>query len=69
VALPQGVSQTVYAQPGYEESITSLSRVSLATDNVFGHDQAVKQMATVTGDVSSGYQASLVVPVDTRTTP
>lgn len=69
VALPEKVSKTVYAQAGYERSVTNLSRVSLANDNVFGDDDAAKQMGTVSGDVASGYQVSLVVPVDTRTTP
>jgi protocatechuate 3,4-dioxygenase beta subunit len=69
VALPEAVSKTVYAQSGYEASVSNLSRISLATDGVFGDDQAAKQMGTVTGNVANGYQVSLVVPVDTRTTP
>jgi len=37
--------------------------VSLDTDNVFGDDGAVHEMAAVTGDASSGYTLTLRVPV------
>jgi protocatechuate 3,4-dioxygenase beta subunit len=69
VALPKDICTTVYGQSGYEASVSNLSQVSLATDNVFGDDGGVSQIGTVTGDVSNGYAVSLVVGVDTRTTP
>ncbi|MFY1637412.1 intradiol ring-cleavage dioxygenase [Solwaraspora sp. WMMB335] len=69
VALPKDVCDTVYAQPGYEQSVNNLSQLSLDTDNVFGDDRAALQMATVTGDVTSGYAVSLTAGVDTDTTP
>ena len=69
VALPQDVCEAVYATAGYEASLGNLSRVSLSGDNVFGDDGGAGQLATVTGDVSSGYRVSLTVGVDTRTTP
>ncbi len=69
VALPQNVSETAYAQPGYEDSVTNLARVTLDGDNVFGDDGGASQLATVTGDVSAGYTVTLPVRVDTRTTP
>jgi protocatechuate 3,4-dioxygenase beta subunit len=69
VALPQDVSETVYAQSGYEQSVSNLSRVSLADDNVFGDDDGASQLGTVTGDVASGYTVALTVRVDTRTEP
>jgi len=69
VALPQDACQAVYAQDGYEASVSNLSRVSLATDNVFGDDGGVRQLPTVTGDVRNGYTISLAVGVDTTTTP
>ncbi|MGW4591574.1 intradiol ring-cleavage dioxygenase [Amycolatopsis thermoflava] len=69
VALPQDVCQTVYQQPGYEDSVTNLRKVSLSSDNVFGDDGGASQLATVTGDVTNGYTVSLAVRVDTRTTP
>ena len=69
VALPQDICDQVYAQTGYEASVQNLAQVSLATDNVFGDDGGVSQLATVTGDVTNGYTVALPVGVDTRTTP
>ncbi|KNC20473.1 3,4-dioxygenase subunit beta [Arthrobacter sp. RIT-PI-e] len=69
VALPQDVSETVYALAGYEGSTANLSQVSLDSDNVFSDDGGALQLATVTGDPNSGYQVSLTVGVDTTTTP
>ncbi|AUZ89429.1 3,4-dioxygenase subunit beta [Arthrobacter agilis] len=69
VALPQDVSETVYALTGYEGSTANLSQVSLDSDNVFSDDSGALQLATVTGDSTSGYQVSLTVGVDTTTTP
>jgi protocatechuate 3,4-dioxygenase beta subunit len=69
VALPEDVSERVYAQPGYESSVRTLSRVTLQSDNVFGDDGGASQLGTVTGDVTSGYTVSLTVGVDTTTTP
>ncbi len=69
VALPHGVCATVYATDGYSASVTNLSRLSLSTDNVFGDDAGVHQLATVTGDPNSGYRVRLTVAVDTATPP
>jgi protocatechuate 3,4-dioxygenase beta subunit len=69
VALPQDVCEQVYAQDGYEASVSNLARVSLDSDNVFGDDGGAGQLATVTGDATSGYAVSLAVGVDTTTTP
>ncbi|UFU06825.1 intradiol ring-cleavage dioxygenase [Ruania halotolerans] len=69
VALPQDVCDAVYAQSGYEASVDNLARVSLATDNVFSDDGGASQLATVTGDLSSGYVVSLTVGVDPTTEP
>ena len=41
----------------------------MQTDNVFGEDGAVHQLATVSGDVEDGFAVSLAVGVDTATTP
>jgi len=62
IALPKTSSDLVYATPGYETSVTNLSRVSLATDNVFSDGSAL-ELATVTGTVSSGLTATLTVAV------
>lgn len=69
VALPEDICNTVYAEQGYEASVTTFSQISLETDNVFGDDGGVNQLATVTGDVTSGFTVSLLVGVDTTTSP
>ena len=69
IALPKDVCTTVYAQEGYSSSLTNLAQVSLAGDNVFGDDDGASQLATVTGNLSKGYQVSLTAGVDTSTTP
>ncbi|WP_439377909.1 intradiol ring-cleavage dioxygenase [Amycolatopsis lexingtonensis] len=69
VALPQNACEAVYAQPGYEASVSNLRKVSLSSDNVFGDDSGALQLGTVTGDVTSGYTVTLKVGVDTTTTP
>jgi protocatechuate 3,4-dioxygenase beta subunit len=69
VALPEDTCTKVYAQSGYEQSVGNLSQVSLDGDNVFGDDGGKRQLATVTGDVTSGLKVSLTVGVDTTTTP
>ena len=69
MALPKDVLDVVYATDGYAQSVTNLSQVTLATDNVFGNDSAAHQVATVTGSVDAGYVAALTAPIDTSTTP
>lgn len=69
IALPKDVCDTVYATTGYEASVQTLSRVSLASDGIFGEDGGALQLPAVTGDVKSGYRISLPVGVDTRTVP
>lgn len=55
MALPEATAKAVYATTGYEQSVSNLNRVSLASDNVFsdGYDL---QIPKVKGDPSSGYQ-------------
>jgi protocatechuate 3,4-dioxygenase beta subunit len=67
LALPQDVCDVVYAEAGYEQSVTNLAQLSLATDGVFSDDGAATQLATVSGDVASGYTVSLSIGVDTTT--
>ena len=66
LAIPEDVATQVYALTGYTGSASNLSKITLATDNVFsdGWDQ---QVATVTGDANSGYTVSIDVPIDTTT--
>jgi protocatechuate 3,4-dioxygenase beta subunit len=63
IALPAAVCKKVYASSGYAGSLANLARTSLATDNVFGDDHAIHQLATVTGSVRKGYVANLTVGV------
>ena len=67
VALTEDVCTVVYAEDGYEASVSNLANVSLATDGVFGDDSAATQLATIIGDVASGYTIALPVGVDTTT--
>jgi protocatechuate 3,4-dioxygenase beta subunit len=69
VAFPQDMVEEVYALDSYPGSSSNLARIgSLDNDNVFGDGYAL-EMATFTGDVSSGYIGSLAVAIDTNTTP
>jgi protocatechuate 3,4-dioxygenase beta subunit len=63
LALPKEVCDTVYATPGYEQSVRDLAQLTLETDNIFS-DGYSQQLATVTGDVATGYTISLTVGVD-----
>ncbi|MFT4230300.1 MAG: intradiol ring-cleavage dioxygenase [Microbacterium sp.] len=69
VALPQDACDLVYQDSRYSGSAENLSNITLASDNVFGDDSGALQLATATGDVTSGYVLSLTVGVDTTTTP
>lgn len=69
LAFPEDVVTPVYAESTYTGSSENLAGVSLESDNVFGEDSAALQLATVTGDVDSGFVASLTVRVDTTTEP
>ncbi len=62
IALPKAACDEVYALAGYESSVTNLSRVTLASDNVFSDGSAL-ELATVTGNVSGGFTAALTVAV------
>jgi protocatechuate 3,4-dioxygenase beta subunit len=65
IAFPEEVADDVYANAdGYEQSVTNMGRITLATDMVFGDDLAAREMAAVTGDVSCGYTATLAITVD-----
>jgi protocatechuate 3,4-dioxygenase beta subunit len=65
IALPETISRTVYASAaGYSQSVANMSRITLASDMVFGDDLAAREMATVTGSVPAGYVASLAITVD-----
>ncbi|MGZ5280594.1 MAG: protocatechuate dioxygenase, partial [Pseudobdellovibrionaceae bacterium] len=62
IAFPQSITQAVYASSLYSGRGQNASVASFADDNVF--DDGVQfQLATVSGDVSSGYQAQLNVGI------
>jgi protocatechuate 3,4-dioxygenase beta subunit len=62
LALPEAPSRLVYAQSAlYPNSTANLNQITLASDGVFGDDQAAHQLATVSGDNASGYTAFLEV--------
>ncbi|MET0578826.1 MAG: 3,4-dioxygenase subunit beta [Ilumatobacteraceae bacterium] len=63
LALPAETCDLVYATSGYEASVRNLGQVSLARDNVFGDDGAAHQLATMSGDVDTGFVAALAVAV------
>ena len=69
IALPEDTCTTVYTDSRYDGSTENLAQTSLDGDNVFGDDAGALQLATVTGDATSGYTATLVVRIDTTTTP
>ncbi len=60
LALPEDVCTTVFeTADGYSQSLNNLAQVSLDTDNVFSDDDAILQLATVTGSVADGYAIEL----------
>ena len=62
LALPKATCDLVYATSGYQQSITNLSQVSLASDMVFSDGSAL-ELATMSGSVASGLTATLTVAV------
>ena len=63
LALPDETNALVYATGGYEQSVRNASQVSLQSDNVFGDDGGIHQIATMAGSVAAGYTASLTIGV------
>ena len=63
LAVPKAVCETAYETDGYSSSARNLSGVSLESDNVFGDDDGVHELAAVTGSASEGYTFTLTVPV------
>lgn len=63
IALTDAACKDVYASAGYEASARNFPRTKLKSDNVFGEDGGIYQLATMTGSVSGGYTAGLNVTV------
>ncbi|MEW6760645.1 MAG: intradiol ring-cleavage dioxygenase [Pseudomonadota bacterium] len=60
--FPLTTMNEAYAGSGYAASVSNLARISFATDNVFSDGTAL-QMASVTGNATQGYVATLTVGV------
>lgn len=63
IALTEAACNAVYATAGYEASVANMNRTTLKSDNVFGDDGGIYQLATMTGSPSEGYTAGLNVTV------
>jgi protocatechuate 3,4-dioxygenase beta subunit len=63
IALTDAACREVYASAGYEASARNFPRTTLKSDNVFGDDGGIYQLATMAGSVSAGYTAALNVTV------
>lgn len=62
LALPETASREVYATSAYSASVSNLNAISLTSDNIFSDGSAL-QLATCTGSVSAGYEATLTVGI------
>ena len=63
IALPATACKKAYASSRYPGSAGNLARASLSSDDVFGDDRAIHQLATVTGSVAEGFVANLTIGV------
>lgn len=63
IALPEDISNEVYATAGYEQSVGNMAQVSLESDNVFADDQAAQQLGTISGTVDGGLTVGLTIAV------
>ena len=63
IALTQAACDDVYATAGYEASVRNMTRTTLKSDNVFGDDGGIYQLATMTGSAAAGYTAGLNVTI------
>lgn len=63
IALTDAACNEVYATAGYETSARNFPNTTLQSDNVFGDDGGIYQLAAMSGSVSAGYTAALNVTV------
>lgn len=63
IALTQAACDDVYATAGYEASVRNMTRTTLQSDNVFGDDGGIYQLAAMTGSAAAGYTAGLNVTI------
>lgn len=68
VALPEAECAAVYAHDRrYSNGTRNLGRITLARDNVFSDNseaELAQQTLALSGDVESGYQGALTIPVN-----
>jgi protocatechuate 3,4-dioxygenase beta subunit len=69
IALPETTCKAVYASKGYEASRRNLASSSLATDNEFGDDGGVHELAAMSGTIARDLTAALTITVDPTSTP
>ncbi len=69
IAFPDSICNTVYATNGYPASASNMRGLSLATDGVFRDDGGIHELATMTGSLTTGLVATLVVNVNPDATP
>ena len=63
IALTQAAREDVYATAGYESSARNFPRTTLQSDNVFGDDGGIYQLAAMSGSAVAGYTAGLNVTI------
>ncbi len=64
LALPAAACNQVYdVAAGYGASVANFANISLTSDNVFSDDSAALQMASVSGNATDGFAATLQVGV------
>jgi protocatechuate 3,4-dioxygenase beta subunit len=63
LAFPKAACEAVYGTKDYTGSADALAGLSLEGDMVFRDDGAVHQLATMSGDPTGGYTATLTVGV------
>jgi protocatechuate 3,4-dioxygenase beta subunit len=63
IALPEEANALVFATAGYEQSVRNAAQVTLASDNVFGDDGGIHQIASMSGSAADGYTAALTIGV------
>ncbi|WP_338679007.1 intradiol ring-cleavage dioxygenase [Janthinobacterium sp. TB1-E2] len=61
--FPMATLNEAYAASGYTASVRNLAQISYASDNIFS-DGTSLQMASVTGNATDGYVATLVIAVN-----
>ena len=63
IALPRAACNKVYATSAYAASRSNLAGASMSSDMVFSDDNAIHQLATVTGNVRQGFVANLTIGI------